>query len=62
MSEAWDKVQEAAQALKEAMDKAAQAGADATAGAVSVTKHVLDTAHRNIDSAVEWVKQEVSRK
>jgi hypothetical protein len=63
MSEAWDKVQEAAKALKEALDIAAKASAE-KASAVAhdttdLTKHVLDTAHRNIDSAVDWVKRQV---
>jgi hypothetical protein len=60
MSEAWDKVQEAAKALKEALDKAVHTSpADAAQSTVDLTKHVLDTAHQNIDSAVDWVKRQV---
>jgi hypothetical protein len=61
MSEAWDKVQEAARALKEALDKAAHTSpAEAASHTVDLTKHVLDTAHRNIDQACDWVKKQVS--
>lgn len=63
MSEAWDKVQEAAKALKEALDRAAHTGAekahDAARDTVDLTKHVLDTAGKNIDNAVDWVKRQV---
>lgn len=61
MSEsAWDKVHEAATALKDAMNKAAHTSpAEAASGTLDLTKHVLDTAGRNIDSAIEWVKRQV---
>ncbi len=64
MSEAWDKVQEAAKALKEALDKATKTGvekaSDVAHDTTDLTKHVLDTAHKNIDNAVDWVKRQVS--
>lgn len=59
MSEAWDAVQKAAQALKDALDKAAHTSpADVAHGTVDLTKHVLDTAGKNIDNAVDWVKRQ----
>jgi hypothetical protein len=64
MSEAWDKVQEATQALKEALDKAVHSGSAAAGEAAkettALTKHVIDSTHHNIDNVIEWCKRQVS--
>ena len=60
MSEAWDKVQAAAQALKDALNKAAHTSpADAATGAADATKHVLDRAGESIDTALDWAKDKI---
>lgn len=69
MSEAWDKVNAAAQALKDALDKAAHTSpADVASGVASgaaqvgkgaseMTKNVVEAAKRHIDNALDWVKR-----